>query len=221
MGISIIIPILNEEPVLKEEQEYFKKLGQKAQLFFVDGGSSDGSMGVASQYGRVVSSRAGRGLQKNVGAACSQDDVLCFLHVDTKIEIESLEGVQKCCLAGCDVGCFRLKVDDSGWVFRFFEKFVNRRARKFSVMDGDLGMFISRRVFNCLGGFNQKLRYMEDIEFSRRLTNDLKVCVLESEIVVSSRKWTEKGFLITFWNYAVAYLQYWTGICFRKDIFIE
>ena len=38
--LDIIIPVLNEEKILSENLDYFQVLGQKANLIFVDGGST-------------------------------------------------------------------------------------------------------------------------------------------------------------------------------------
>ena len=61
--LDIIIPVLNEEAVLKEKSSYFERLAKQARLIFVDGGSRDESKAIAGKFGRVVTSRAGRGWQ--------------------------------------------------------------------------------------------------------------------------------------------------------------
>ena len=51
---------------------------------------------------------------------------------------------------GVTAGCFQIKINDKRWIFRIFEWLVNMRARRWFVMDGDLGLFVNRRDFLAL-----------------------------------------------------------------------
>ena len=89
-----------------------------------------------------------------------------------------------------------MRIDDQGFIFRIYERAVNFRARALGVMDGDLGMFVRRDIFEKLKGF-EPLPYMEDIVFSDKMHKTYPVIVLEERIFVSSRKWHERGLLKT------------------------
>ena len=207
---DIIIPVLNEEKILKDNASYYARLRRKANLIFVDGGSTDGTVAAAQDHGRVAHSRRGRGYQKNAGAAQAVSAHLLFLHADSTIEADSLEHIESAFASGAVGGCFTLRIDDQGWIFRVFERSVNLRAGHFGVIDGDLGIFVRRDVFESIGGFND-WSVMEDIAFSRKLREAGVVKVLPDVIRGSSRKWHARGFLRTFWDYTSAYFRWWMG----------
>ena len=209
-SIDIIIPILNEEKILTEQQGYYRSLKNKANIIFVDGGSRDRTVEAASAFGEVVFSEAGKGVQKNRGAAAAKGDVLLFLHVDTFLSDPALEQIDRAVGRGAAGGCLTMRIEDAHFMFRIYEQLVNFRARAFGVLDGDMGMFVRRDIFEKLGGFDP-LPYMEDILFSDKIRKAHQAAVLEERIFVSSRKWHERGFLKTFGQYSRAYIQMWTG----------
>jgi len=212
--LDIVIPILNEEKILAEKAQYFASLNRRARIKFVDGGSTDQSVKTAQMFGKVVHAPAGRGIQKNKGASHSQADHLLFLHVDTVISESSLENIELALQGQCIGGCLTMRIQDKGLVFRLYEAIVNIRARYFGVIDGDLGTFVRRDVFDELGGFDE-LPYMEDILFGQKLRNIGNIIMLSDRIEVSSRKWHKRGFVRTFWDYTLAYLRLWTGTLMR------
>ncbi len=211
MPIDIIIPILNEEKILTEKKDYYSKLQKFSNVVFVDGGSSDRSIAVAAQYGEVIESKKGRAFQKNFGAKHTQSEFLLFLHVDSFINTKSLKKIVSLLEKKSVAGCFQMKILDTRLIFRLYEWAVNTRAKTLKVLDGDLGLFIRRDVFEGLNGYDQ-LPVMDDIVFSKRLRDKGEVAILDDAIYVSSRKWHESGFYITLFQYSWAYLKLWFGI---------
>ena len=209
--LSIIVPVYNEEKVLREKQSYYRVLSNAAQIIFVDGGSQDRTVEIAQIYGQVISSCKGRGLQKNAGAVVASSDHLLFLHVDTCIDENTILEINAAFDQNIQAGCMTLKIDDVRWIFRLFGFLVNRRAKYFGVIDGDSGLFIRRDTFNRLGRF-ESVPFMEDILFSKRLCQVKERVVLLCPIHVSSRKWHEQGFLKTLNQYTRAYWAFWTGM---------
>lgn len=214
--IDIIIPVLNEEKILREQAEYYRALNQLGRLTFVDGGSDDATVAVAGDFGRVLRTRPGRSYQKNFGAAHAEGDYFLFLHVDSFINEDVVAATRQAFRRGAQAGCFTMRIRDHKPLFRLYEWAVNQRARRQGIIDGDLGMFVRRDVFESLGGFD-RLIIMDDIVFSKRLRRRFAVTVMNSVIEVSARKWQDQGFLKTFCQYSLAYLQLWTGILFFRD----
>jgi len=213
--LDIIIPIYNEEKILIEREDYFRTLARKARVIFIDGQSTDRSRQVASGYADVLSSPRGRGIQKDAGGRYLTGENLMFLHADTTISPEALGKVEAALENGTDYGCLTLAIDDPAGIFKAFGAVVNFRARYCHVIDGDLGLFVKRAVYQRAGGF-APLPYMEDIELSGRLRKCGKAAILPEEIRVSSRKWKEQGFCPTLLRYARAYGELWTGALARK-----
>ncbi len=215
--IEIIIPVLNEEKILKEKRDYFLWLKSRSRVIFVDGGSGDQTAVLAKEFGEVIVSGRGRARQMNAGAAKCSGKQFLFLHVDTFLNEESLSELENRSLKETISGCFTMRIVEKGFVFRVFEWLVNFRARQFGVIDGDLGMFVSRDVFERLGGFD-RVKIMEDILFSKKLRGCGRAVVLKGKIFVSGRRWIEEGFLKTFWKYSLAYLRLWFGMVQTKVI---
>ncbi len=206
--LDIIIPVLNEEKILTEYRQYYQWLKNEAQLIFVDGGSKDRTLSLAQEFGKIILSPKGRAIQMNHGAREGQNQFLFFLHADTFITPAGLQRMKDVLSQGIKGGCLRLMIDDKKIIFRVFEWLVNLRARYFKVMDGDLGLFIRRDIFEQLGGFAE-VPLMEDILFSRKLKRQKDILVLSEAIHVSSRVWHEKGFFCTFLHYTKVYINFW------------
>lgn len=214
--IDIIIPVLNEEKILHERQDYYARLGELHPLTFVDGGSTDATVSTAARFGQVLSTRPGRSYQKNYGAAHTTNEFLFFLNVDSFVSPTVLRKTEDILSKGAQAGCYTLHINDVQPIFRLYEWAVNLRARRSGIIDADLGMYIRREVFEALDGFDP-LIIMDDIVFSKRLRARCPVTVLDMPIFVSARKWHEHGFMKTFCQYSLAYLQLWTGIPFFRD----
>ena len=218
--LDIVIPVLNEEIILRRRSSYYEALGREARLIFVDGGSTDTTVEVAGRYGEVYGLYPPRALQKNFGAAKAEAPYLLFLNVDCCIDPAALRTVPAH-LERYPAGCFSMKIDRKGWVFRAYEKLVNFRARYFGVLDADLGILVRRDTFERLGGFEER-PLMEDIAFSRTLRRKhIPVKPLSANISVSARRWETHGFLKTFWFYTLAYLSFWTGGQKMEDKMIQ
>ena len=214
--LDIIIPVLNEEMILDERQTYYRMLGRNANLVFVDGGSIDMTVTRARRFGEVLQTRPGRAYQKNYGVQVTDGDFLLFLNVDSFISEEMIHQTADAFRHGAQAGCYTMHIRHPGAMFRLYEWVVNHRAVRHGIIDADLGMFIRRDVFEALHGLD-RLIIMDDIVFSKRLRRHYPITVLNSRIEVSARKWDERGFMATFGQYSLAYLQLWTGIPFFKD----
>ncbi len=215
--LDVIIPVYNEEKILLQKKDYYQSLRHKARVIFVDGGSTDRTVEIAKNFGEVIASERGRALQMNKGVQISNAEYILFLHVDTYIyRVGALDKVTGVLSNGICGGCFTMNIEDSRRIFRIFEWIVNFRAKYWGVMDGDLGLFVKRSVFDNVGQFDS-LPIMEDILFSKKLRKEGKWAVLPDRILVSSRKWDEKGFLKTFVQYCRAYVGFWFKLPLGKE----
>ena len=78
--ISVIIPVYNEEIMLRKNDIYYQMLSQRSELIFVDGGSEDATVELATKLGRVVKARKNRSAQMNAGADVAKGEILLFHH---------------------------------------------------------------------------------------------------------------------------------------------
>lgn len=191
--ISIIIPFYNEEKVLLEKSHFFEHLSNQAELIFVDGGSTDRSVQIVRNYGRVVQGRRGRAAQMNYGASLAQYGILLFLHADNFIETATLVNIEEKLVNGGFVGgCLTQRIDKHAMIYRLIEGQGNRRARNRKIFYGDQGIFVKKDIFLAIGGYPD-VPIMEDVLFSKQLKKAGEVAILADEIFVSPRRWEKRG----------------------------
>lgn len=210
--LSVIIPIYNEEEVLVKNSPFFKSLASHSQVIFVDGGSDDRSVQVASAYGKVISCAKGRATQMNHGARYAESDILLFLHADTKVSEAGLKAIEKKVKdSGLAGGCLTQRIDKRGLLYRIIESFGNIRAKTTKVFYGDQGIFVRKEVFSGLRGFCE-LPLMEDVQFTKRLRRAGKTAALPDRIVVSPRRWEKKGTIQTILLYSLINILFYARV---------
>ncbi len=195
MKISIIIPVLNEEEHISSLLSYLKNKSSTkniAEIIVVDGGSTDGTFTSAeAENAVVISSKKGRAKQLNNGAKIATGDVLYFLHADSLppkgFDVEILHAIQKGHLAGC----FRLKFDSNHWWLRVAGWFT--RFNWPSCRGGDQSQFITKTLFENIGGYDESFRIYEDNVLIRELYNRKQFTVIPKTITTSARLYEEKG----------------------------
>ena len=89
--VSVIIPIYNEEKTIGTFLKTLEPVKGKAEIIFVDGGSTDATLSLIPEDYRVLKSPKGRARQMNLGADKSRGDVLFFLHCDSEIPQDILK----------------------------------------------------------------------------------------------------------------------------------
>jgi len=192
MSVSIIIPTLNEVSCLAETLDSLRKQ-QPHEIIVVDGGSRDATCEIACASDLLLHSPPGRARQMNMGAASSTGDILLFLHADCQLETGALEAAENCLHSRHVVaGCFAMRVSAQGLLYRWIDVWATARVRFTGLAYGDQGLFLTRQVFQRLGGFPE-LRFMEDVLFSRALRRHGRIAVVPSRIFVSSRRWQRTG----------------------------
>lgn len=196
--ISVIIPVYNEEAVLKKNDIYFQMLSRNTELIFVDGGSDDKTASLAGKLGRVIKAGKNRAAQMNVGARVAKEKILLFLHADSIVRQEVLEKIEVAAeekkYAG---GCLTQVLDEQSVLFKWIAFTGNVRAKISKIFYGDQGIFVHKEVFSKLGGFPE-VEICEDILFSERLRRAGKVDILPLPIYCSARRWKKQGIVKTF-----------------------
>jgi rSAM/selenodomain-associated transferase 2 len=192
VGVSLIIPTLNEENCLQETIRSLRRQGPK-EIIVADGGSTDTTCRLAAAANRLVHAPRGRAAQMNAGAAVAAGDVLLFLHADCTLEDGALEEAEGCLRRRQVVaGCFRMEVEASGLLYRCIDFCATARVRLTGLVYGDQGLFLRRESFERLGGF-PPLRLMEDVFLSRQLSRHGRMVVAARRIYVSPRRWERAG----------------------------
>lgn len=218
MGISVIIPTYNEANNLASLLPYLlHRLTPEDEIIVSDGGSSDATVAVASQHKvRVVQGCMGRSLQLNLGARNARTRILYFLHADTTPPDRFRHLLQKARSEGNDLGRFTTRFDSDSLLLKF-NAFLTR-FDWFICQGGDQSLFITREAFDSVGGYREELILMEDFDIVTRARRRYKYKIVNTPVLISSRKYESNGWLkVQLAHYKVIKM-YQAGVC-QKEIF--
>lgn len=211
--ISVIIPTYNEEAAIANTIQYLKNNSGIAvpEIIVADGGSSDNTIVLARKAGATViaCSAKGRAAQMNAGAAMAIGEIIYFLHADTLPPKNFAIEIAQACKAGYLMGCYRLQFDYNHWFLKANSWFTRFNVNAFRF--GDQSLFVSKKVFELSGGFNEKLIMLEDQEIIGRLRKHGKFVVMPASVITSSRKYLKNGIYKTQAAYFIIYFLYRLG----------
>lgn len=209
MSLSIIIPVLNDADNLSGLLQLLSNNRGDIEIIVVDGGSNDNSREVASAFtDKVITSAPGRARQMNAGAAIANGSLLWFIHADSILPDHLAGFMQKQFADFHGWGFFKVCLSGRQVIFRVIETMMNFRSACTGIATGDLGVFISRQLFDDVGGYLE-IPLMEDIAISTRLKKKQRpVIITKHQLITSSRRWEEQGILRTvflMWRLRLAY----------------
>ena len=193
MQFSIIVPVFNEAPLIRPFLRHLREQAPEAEIIVADGGSSDGTPELARDFcDQLVSSKANRAVQMNLGARGASGDVFWFLHVDGEVPRKCLNEISRMLNDPTVVGgFFRIRLPP-GPVYRLTDSFAHYAGVLLRMRCGDHGIFCRRNVFLDIGGF-PGVPVMEDVEFFRRLRRSGRVMHSDMRILVSARRYETIG----------------------------
>ena len=178
----------------------------------VDGGSSDGTIEIARQFGaRVIESSPGRARQLNAGALAASGAVFYYLHADTLppanwwSEINRIENKQwaACCSIRFD------RQEESYWL-RLFSRLSRWDVDAFRF--GDQSLFILREHFFAVGGYQEGHVLLEGHDIVRRLRSaGVRIKVLPATVTTSARRYFVYGVVFTQLMFVIIYGLYRLG----------
>lgn len=189
--VAAIIPTLNEESSLRRNLP--EVLSAADEVVVSDGGSRDNTLRLAEELGaQIVSGPPGRGPQLNRGAAATRSDALVFLHADTRLPEGAMPAIREAIDSGKVGGGFLVRFDTDHRVMALGSRLVQLRTRLTQSPLGDQAQFVSRTIFNDLGGFRD-WPSLEDLDLIRRMKRRGEVVVLPLEATTSARRYLEDG----------------------------
>ncbi|HKB74785.1 MAG TPA: TIGR04283 family arsenosugar biosynthesis glycosyltransferase [Burkholderiales bacterium] len=210
MKISIIVPALNEAQGIAAALAALASLRNRGhEVIVVDGRSSDKTAALSrGAADRVVAAARGRASQMNAGAALAQDEVLLFLHADTRLpENADARILQGLAASGRAWGRFDVRIEGKSRLLPVIAFFMNLRSRATGIATGDQAIFVRRDAFWRIGGY-PPLELMEDIALSRLLARVSRPLCLADKAVTSGRRWERHGVLRT------VLLMWWLRLAF-------
>jgi rSAM/selenodomain-associated transferase 2 len=206
--VSFVIPVLNEQERITGLLCDLKARFPAAELIVVDGGSGDRTVAAAMPHcSRLLIGERGRAQQMNLGARAASGDYICFLHADSRpgVTAAQLAGA----LAGQPMwGFCRVRLSSPRPVFRLIEWFMNQRSRLTAIATGDQMLYLTRELFERIGGFDC-IPLMEDVALCKRLRRLGRPLIIDQPVATSSRRWEQHGVartVVTMWWLRLAYV---------------
>jgi rSAM/selenodomain-associated transferase 2 len=198
--ISIITPVFNEEKNIKSFISNLGYLDGDFELIMVDGGSSDRTVEKVQKcidsFNHkllLLRSERGRAIQMNKGAKMAHGDILLFLHVDCVLEKDALTIIEKVThdnnIAG---GGFKQAFSNPDFFLKFQSDIGNIRAGLNQIFFGDYGIFLKKKVFQKIGGYDD-IPFLEDVEICRKAKRLGRLLQVDRKIVTSPRRYLLKG----------------------------
>ncbi len=196
---TIIIPAHNEKENLKELLPRLTEFGKDFQMEIIvalSSTTSDGSETLAAEHAvRCIQCKdKGRAVQMNSAANLAKDGILVFLHADVTPPHAFIADITTAIQKGFDAGFFSYHFDKKSVALQINAFFTAKDS--FFTGGGDQCLFIKRKVFDALGGFNEKQVLMEDFEFFRRMKkNKVRYTIIKNDLIVSARKYRNNSYI--------------------------
>lgn len=205
--LAVIIPTLDEAaalPVLLDQLR--RQEGVALQVVVADGGSTDSTCAIAQREGAtLVKAPRGRGAQMNAGARAAIAPRLLFLHADSELfsATQLRDAVRVLESAGPRAaGHFALRFvrahvaamgrsHSHGLFYRYIEE--KSALGRPGTVNGDQGLLLERAFFDELGGFDERLPFLEDQRIAEKIFASGCWVLLPGALLTSARRFESEG----------------------------
>ena len=203
---SIIIPAHNEAVELPETLAHAFAAARAQDMAFevlvVDDASTDATATLARDGGaRVVSVNHRQiGATRNAGARAARGRVLVFVDADTRLHARTLHAALRAVDAGAIGGGSAVRFEEpvSAWA-RWSVSMWNALAHALGWAAGCF-VFVDRRAFEAVGGFDERYFAAEEIVLSRALRRRGRFVILRETVTTSARKTRTVASMAPHWR---------------------
>jgi rSAM/selenodomain-associated transferase 2 len=182
------------------------------EIIVVDGGSTDATAAIATQFQATVitAQPRGRAPQMNAGAELATGEIVCFVHGDTLVPDDLVTMVRRTlanpAIAGGGFISIMAGAQTTRWgvtlhnaLKTYYAPLIFRPYRFFRhglrVLFGDQVIFCRRRDFWSCGGFDVAQPIMEDADLCLRLSKLGRIRQLNRVVQSSDRRVAQWGTL--------------------------
>jgi len=216
--ISVVIPALNEEKYIESTLKALRCSDYKGKFEIIvgDGGSKDRTLRIARKYAdKVVVTGRGIAKGRNAGAAVAKGDVLLFVDADTVVmyntlsEFERVFKDRRVVAATCPILLMSHLYKDF-MAYWELNQLVKLSITKVKIPHIVGSCFAARKkVFDEVGGFDETVETLEDLELAERLGKKGRVVFDEKTLVLTSpRRINKWGVVGSFLKAVKAYIKY-------------
>lgn len=195
-AIAVVVPVGRGEQAWRELLPHLNPFG--ARVLSHTTGEDLGEL----EHCLTVATPAGRARQLNAGADATSLPWLLFLHADSRPDARLTAALVSAPERDYIGYCTLRYYDGPAWM-RLNELGAWIRSRLFGLPFGDQGMFMSRTVFERLGGFDEQVAVGEDHALVWKARHaGIPVLPLGASLATSARRYRDKG----WWNTTYAHL---------------
>jgi rSAM/selenodomain-associated transferase 2 len=204
--LAIVIPVGPGDESWRTLLADLSVLPSNAEVCIVhcDAGTKDARDALAQSLPNIAAqsllSARGRAVQQNAGVHATRNPWLWFVHADSRLTPATLSALARAIESNkrdC-IGYFDLAFHDGPALMRLNVFGAWLRSRWLALPFGDQGLFMSRALFDRLGGFDESCAQGEDhalIWQARR--SGISLHPARAPLLTSSRKYSEQGWLRT------------------------
>lgn len=232
--ISIIIPVFNEEALIAKLLNHLKAVSNYlniSEIIVVDGGSIDQTKRIVENIRAkaprpikqdgiwdytnampdiiLVDSSKGRAKQMNTGVKHAKGSILYFLHADAFPPKDFDQHIINEVSKGNNAGCFRMQFDSNHWWLRLASWLTQFRWR--ACRGGDQSQFITRTLFNEIGGYDENYIIYEDNILINELYARNEFVVINKKLKTSARCYKRNGIWRLQYHFWTIYVKKWFG----------
>lgn len=158
---------------------------------------------------QLIPSERGRAKQMNLGAKQAKGNILYFLHADAFPPKDFDQAIINEVKKGNDAGCFRMQFNSTHWWLRlasWLTQFSWRACR-----GGDQSQFITKALFEEIGGFDERYVIYEDNILINELYERKEFVVINKKIRTSARLYKKVGIWKLQYHFWAIYVKRWFG----------
>ena len=212
MQISIIIPTYNEEESIGTLIDHLLQNSSERidKIIVADGGSSDRTVEeVKKRNVTCIETEKGRAAQMNAGYEASTGDLLYVVHADSFPPGSFEDDIHQAIKEGYPAGCYRFRFDSDRFMLKVNSYFT--RFDRIMCRGGDQTLFITRELFEELGGFRNDFLIMEDYDLIQKIQQRTRFKIIPKEVLVSARKYDNNTYLKVNFANLVVFMMYFAG----------